>query len=98
MFLGKLVMDLTPLLPLRFNMKEIVQELAKLAKASVPHGLDVDKWIEVYNEKLSMLIVNECKCLLEKSVLNYDNRALFHPRQIVEQATNLINEQFGVEQ
>ena len=37
-----------------------IQELSRKAKAKVPHGLGVDKWIEVYNEKFAELIVREC--------------------------------------
>ena len=37
-----------------------IQQLAERAKKSVPHGLGVDKWIEVYNEKFAELIVEEC--------------------------------------
>jgi len=40
---------------------ERIKELADRAKQSVPQGiLDVDKWIETYNEKFARLIVSEC--------------------------------------
>ena len=45
-----------------------IQQLAERAKKSVPHGLGVDKWIEVYNEKFAELIVREC---IEK-ITTYD--------------------------
>lgn len=42
-------------------MNERIQVLADQAKNSVPQGtLDVDKWIEVYNQKFAELIVREC--------------------------------------
>jgi len=42
-------------------MNERIKELADQAKQSVPQGiLDVDKWIETYNEKFARLIVLEC--------------------------------------
>jgi hypothetical protein len=41
-------------------MNKRIKDLADEAKKQVPHGLDVDKWIEVYNEKLAQLIVGEC--------------------------------------
>lgn len=42
-------------------MNEQIQKLAITAKESVPQGtLEVDKWIETYNEKFAELIVREC--------------------------------------
>lgn len=38
-------------------MNERIAQIAEQAKKSVPHGLAVDKWIEVYNEKFAKLIV-----------------------------------------
>ena len=75
-----------------------IQELANHAKKNVPGGLGVDKWIKVYNEKLALLIVEECINVLKDSVANYDDRALFHPRQIAEHATILVNKHFGVKE
>jgi hypothetical protein len=75
-----------------------IQELADQAKKNVPGGLGVDKWIEVYNEKLALLIVEECINVLKDSVANYDDRASFHPRHIAEQATILVNKYFGVKE
>jgi len=40
-------------------MNERIQKLADKAKASVPHGLAVDKWIETYNEIFAKLVVEE---------------------------------------
>ena len=40
-------------------MNERIQTIANKAKASVPHGLAVDKWIETYNEIFARLIVEE---------------------------------------
>ena len=37
-----------------------IQAFAEQAKNSVPHGLSVDKWIEVYNQKFGELIIREC--------------------------------------
>lgn len=41
-------------------MNSKIQELASQAKSEVPAGLDVTTWIEIYNEKLSKLIISEC--------------------------------------
>ena len=46
-------------------MNKRIQELAEQAKASVPSGLVVSEWIEVYNQKLGELIVNECIATVE---------------------------------
>ena len=46
-------------------MNERIQELAEQARASVPPGLVVEEWIEVYNQKLSLLIVQECVGVVE---------------------------------
>ena len=47
-------------------MNKQIQELADQAKKSVPHGLGVDKWIEVYNEKFAELIVRECLTVINQ--------------------------------
>ena len=41
-------------------MNQRVQELAEQAKNKVPAGLEVSRWIEVYNEELARLIIQEC--------------------------------------
>ena len=46
-------------------MNQRIQELADEARASVPPGLVVEQWIHVYNEKLSLLIVQECVSIVE---------------------------------
>ena len=46
-------------------MNQRIQELAEQARASVPPGLVVSEWIEVYNIKLGELIVQECVSIVE---------------------------------
>jgi hypothetical protein len=46
-------------------MNERIKELAEQARASVPPGLVVSEWIQVYNQKLSLLIVQECVGIVE---------------------------------
>jgi hypothetical protein len=46
-------------------MNQRIQELADEARASVPPGLVVSEWIEVYNIKLGELIVQECVSIVE---------------------------------
>ena len=41
-------------------MNERIRELAEQAKASVPAGLVVEEWIQVYNKNFAELIVREC--------------------------------------
>ena len=41
-------------------MNKRIQELAEQAKASVPPGLVVEQWIQVYNQVLGELIVRKC--------------------------------------
>jgi hypothetical protein len=45
-----------------------IKDLSDQAKKQVPHGLGVDKWIEVYNEKFAELIVQECIGILETEI------------------------------
>ena len=61
-------------------------------------NLSPDFWIEVYNKKFAELIIQDCNNVLKDSVEDYDNRAFFHPRQIAEQATILVNKHFGVKE
>jgi hypothetical protein len=46
-------------------MNQRIQELAEQARASVPPGLVVEEWIQVYNIKLGQLIVQECASVVE---------------------------------
>lgn len=41
-------------------MTDLIKELSDQAKASVPHGLKVEIWIELYNKKFAELVVREC--------------------------------------
>jgi hypothetical protein len=55
------------------NMNKRIQELAEQAKASVPPGLVVSEWIEVYNQKLGELIVQECASVVESLSPGYED-------------------------
>jgi len=46
-------------------MNKRIQELAEQARASVPPGLVVEQWIQVYNIKLGQLIVQECVSIVQ---------------------------------
>jgi hypothetical protein len=54
-------------------MNKRIQELAEQARASVPPGLVVSEWIEVYNQKLGELIVQECASVVESLSPGYDD-------------------------
>ena len=54
-------------------MNHQIQELSNQAKANVPAGLAVDKWIEVYNEKFAELIVRECISTIEGILPGYQD-------------------------
>ncbi len=41
-------------------MNQRIQELAEQAKANMPAGLLVERWIEQYNQEFARLIVREC--------------------------------------
>lgn len=41
-------------------MNTLIQKFSEQAKSSVPLGLDVDQWIEIYNQKFAELIIQEC--------------------------------------
>jgi hypothetical protein len=64
-----------------------IRELAAQAKAAVPAGLVVDKWIEAYNQIFAELIVREC---CDKFV---DMQHQFHPSICAYE----IKKHFGVE-
>jgi hypothetical protein len=73
-------------------MNNQIQELANQAKANVPAGLAVDKWIETYNEKFAELIVRECM-----SVIELDVKPSF-TRQDVYRIRAVVKQHFGVEE
>jgi len=78
-----------------------IEELSKQAIDLVNNeykNLSPDFWIDVYNKKFAGLIIHECNNVLKDSVAKYDDRASFHPRQIAEQATILVNKYFGVKE
>lgn len=57
-------------------MNQRIQELAEQARASVPPGLVVEEWIQVYNIKLGELIVQECI-----SIVNEQKECLHEEQQ-----------------
>lgn len=67
-------------------MTDRIQELAAQAKAAVPNGLVVDKWIEAYNQIFAELIVQEVFDLIENE--RYE---------IYQPVMTRVKEHFGVE-
>ena len=76
-------------------MNKRIQELAEQARASVPPGLVVNEWIEVYNQKLVELVVQECCALIEQE--GYNMIPGFLMRLTVPAEVDLIKKHFGVE-
>ena len=74
-------------------MNKRIQELAEQARASVPPGLVVEEWIQVYNQKLSLLIVLECANIADKERPNSLGCGY-----ITKTKGQLIREHFGVEE
>jgi len=75
-------------------MTKRIQELAEQARASIPPGLVVSEWIEVYNQKLGELIVQECCALIEKQ--GHNMVPGFFMRLTVPVEIDLIKKHFGV--
>ena len=48
-------------------MNELIQSLSSQAKANVPAGLEVNKWICEYNEQLGQLIILECERIINQT-------------------------------
>ena len=79
-------------------MNERIQELAEQARASVPPGLVVEEWIQVYNIKLGELIVRECLRMCDcadVSLLEHNRPQEASGASSVKQ---FIKEWFGVEE
>ena len=79
-------------------MNERIQELAEQARASVPPGLVVEEWIQVYNVKLGELIVQECLRMCDcadVSLLEHNRPQEASGASSVKQ---FIAEHFGVEE
>lgn len=76
----------------------LIQSLAEQAKKSVPHGLGVDKWIEVYNEKFAELIMEDMHRKVIASILITDV-VMEEKGQVPtsEDYIRAINNDFGVE-
>ena len=71
-------------------MNDRIQELAAEAKKSVPAGLEVDRWIECYNEIFAKLIVRECVAVCMSRAGNRDyNTGRLH-------CTSDIKQHFGI--
>lgn len=68
-------------------MNKRIQELAEQARASVPPGLVVEEWIQVYNIKLGELIVRECCIALNPMLRDMISRG---------QGVDLIKLHFGM--
>jgi hypothetical protein len=74
-------------------MNQRIQELAEQARASVPPGLVVSEWIEVYNIKLGELIVRECA-----EIADHERSSSLGCGYITKTKGQLIREHFGVDQ
>jgi hypothetical protein len=83
-------------------MNERIKELADRAKESVPQGiLDVDKWIETYNEKFARLIVRECVNIV-RPTQHHEAFAQSYlgdvdGLELLDDKVNQIKQHFGVE-
>jgi hypothetical protein len=64
-----------------------IQELAEVARISVPAGLDTVEWIEQYNQILGELIIRECISAVEDTNDRYRRDYFAHK----------IKQHFGVE-
>ena len=56
-------------------MNEQIRQLAEQAKVSVPAGLIVEEWIQVYNKNFAELIVQECIDKIETHRIPVGNSA-----------------------
>ena len=74
-------------------MNERIQELSEQAKAAVPAGLVVDKWIQRYNEEYARLIIEECIQLMHEQETIPAGNLYSKPTHIHELA---IKQHFGV--
>jgi hypothetical protein len=72
-------------------MTDRIQELAAQAKAAVPNGLVVDKWIEAYNQIFAKLIVEECAAQCW-TVSELESKG-----SVVNECAKRIRNHFGVE-
>jgi len=79
-------------------MNQRIQELAEQAKASVPPGLVVSEWIEVYNEKLSLLIVQECVSVIENLSPGYEDYRNQIEDAFRRDCVEQLKQHFGVEE
>lgn len=78
-------------------MSDLINQLVSKAKASVPHGLNPDKWIEVYNQKFAELIVKECEKVAKDGTWYYDAPSCGW-RNPINHVCNVMKEHFGVEE
>ena len=74
-------------------MNERIQQLAEQARASVPPGLVVEEWIQVYNQVLGELIVQECAGLFPNVYVEIENEYGHTP--VI--AADYIKKHFGIE-
>jgi len=84
-------------------MNKRIQTLADQAKKNVPHGLNPDKWVEVYNEKLAELIVRECLDISYKeshlpNAILFDERSDKFIKEIYNRIDRATKKHFGVEE
>ena len=84
-------------------MNEQIRQLAEQAKASVPAGLVVEEWIQVYNKNFAELIVKECISVCENQAgiqsMAYRCNLVEHDTSPTADAcANMIKQHFGVEE
>ena len=86
-------------------MNKRIELLAEQAKASVPAGLVVEEWIQVYNKNFAELIVKECMEVVKRNIYGpcgeYDYSYSDEKYAADSRAENIydeIKQHFGVEE
>jgi hypothetical protein len=72
-------------------MNELIKKFGEEAKSKVPHGLNVENWVNNYNEQYAKLIVEHCISLIRESMDNSEQSDLVYNAMLVDVISKINN-------
>jgi len=73
-------------------MNELIKKLGEEAKNKVPHGLNVENWVNNYNEQYAKLIAEHCISMIRKQMSNEAQTDFVYNAMLVSVIANIYNE------
>ena len=70
-------------------MNELIKKLSDEAKSKVPNGLDVEDWINVYNEQFARSIVGHISSMMREAMSNEKQADFVYNAMLIDLMVNI---------